>query len=351
MRLAIGIDLGGTGTYGALVNQEGTILADLERKTPAEEGPAAVIAMMMAMVRDLLAMAPAPVLGIGLGITGLMERESGLSIYAPNIAGWRNIQVLEPFRREFGLPVAMDNDVRVGCLGELHFGAGRRFRNFLFTTLGTGIGGAIVLDRQLYRGPYNTAGEFGHIPVRPDGSRGGGERCGERSGERSGERCDERSVERSGERCDERCGCGATGCLEALASGPAIRRRTLRALAEHRDAERSILWTLPQAQITAKALAEAARSGDALALALWAEVGRDLGLGIATYYNLLGPDAVIVGGGVSLAGELLLEPARQVCAERLMPGIRERVAIVAAELGDEAGAIGAATLVKGLVSE
>lgn len=322
MRLAIGIDLGGTGTYGALVNHEGTILADLERKTPAGEGPAAVIALMIAMVRELQNMAPAPVLGIGLGITGLMERESGLSIFSPNFADWRNVQVLEPFRRAFNLPIAMDNDVRVGCLGELHFGAGRRFRNFLFTTLGTGIGGAIVLDRQLYRGPYNTAGEFGHMPVRPDDGVGG----------------------------EPRCGCGATGCLEALASAPAIRRRTLSALASNRDAGQSSLRSLTEAEITTKALAQAAGRGDAFALAIWDEVGRDLGLGIATYYNLLGPDAVIVGGGVSLAGDLLLEPARHVCAERLMPGIRERVTIVAAELGDEAGAIGAATLVPGLVS-
>lgn len=317
MRCAIGIDLGGTGTYGLLLDQEGRILADLEAKTPAQEGPEAVFRLLFALVRGLIARAPAPVLGIGLGITGLMDRESGLSIIAPNFAGWRNVQVLEPFRREFGLPVVIENDVRVGALGELHFGAGRRFRSFLFTALGTGVGGALLLDGALYRGPYNTAGEFGHLPMRPfDG---------------------------------ERCGCGAIGCLESLVAGPAIRRRTLQALAEGRDGGRSLLRSLPQSEISARTLAEAAGEGDPFAQAMWGEIGTDLGLGIAAYYNLLGPEAVIVGGGVSLAGDLLLEPARRVATERLMDGIKERVTILPAELGDEAGAVGAATLLPGLI--
>ena len=319
MRCAIGIDLGGTGIYGALVDQHGAILADSEAKTPAGEGPEAVFAVMFRLVRELLDRAPVRPLGIGLGITGLMDRDAGLSIISPNFANWRNVPVLATFRKEFDLPVMMDNDVRIGCLGELHFGAGRHYRNFLFTALGTGIGGAIVMDRHLYRGPYGTAGEFGHIPIRTDG--------------------------------DARCGCGAPGCLESLASGPAIRRRILAALAEGRDGGVSALRQWPTAEVSARVLSEAARAGDSLALALWDEIGTDLGLGIATYYNLLGPDAVIVGGGVALAGDLLLEPARRVCRERLMPGVREHIAIVAAELGDSAAAIGAATLIPTLVDE
>lgn len=314
MRCAIGIDLGGTGTFGAVVDEAGQMLATAERPTPAAEGPAAVLSMMLAMVDELTARAPSPPLGIGLGITGVMDRGAGISIMSPNFVGWRNVQVLAPFRDRFGLPVVMDNDVRVGALGELHFGAGRRYRNFLFTALGTGIGAGIVLEGQLYRGPHGTAGEFGHIPIRPDGVR---------------------------------CNCGSVGCLETLASGPAIRRRTLAALAAR--TEPSSLRVLPEGQVSARTLAEAARAGDSLALALWAEVGADLGLGILAYYNLMGPEAVIVGGGVSLAGELLLEPARRLVQARLMPGIREHVQIVAAELGDEAGVIGAAALVPGLV--
>ncbi len=145
------------------------------------------------------------------------------------------------------------------------------------------------------------------------------------------------------------CSCGATGCLESLASGPAIRRRIREALAAGRDGGSSSLRALPQGEVGARALAEAARQGDALSLQLWDEIGADLGLGIATYYNLMGPEAVIVGGGVSLAGDLLLEPARRTVRERLMPGIREHVEVMAAGLGDESGAIGAAALVPALV--
>lgn len=317
MRQAIGIDLGGTSTFGALVDETGRPLAVAEALTPAQEGPGAVFRMMFGLIRQLLGQTAGPVLGIGLGITGLMDRDAGLSIISPNFKDWRNVQVLEPFRQEFGLPVTMDNDVRVGALGEMHFGAGCRYRNFLFTALGTGIGSGIVLDRQLYRGPYGTAGEFGHIPVRPESP--------------------------------WPCSCGATGCLESLASGPAIRRRILEALAAGRDGGSSSLRTLPQGEVDARALAKAARQGDVLSQQLWDEIGADLGLGIATCYNLMGPEAVIVGGGVSLAGDLLLEPARRVARERLMPGIREHVEVVAAELGDESGAVGAAALVPGLV--
>lgn len=314
MRYAIGIDLGGTGTFGAVVEETGRLVATVDRPTPAAEGPDAVLANMLAMVDEMIPQAPSAPVGIGLGIAGLMDREAGISTVSPNFANWHNVQVLAPFRERFGLPVAMDNDVRVGALGELHFGAGRRFRNFLFTALGTGIGAGIVMDRDIYRGPYGTAGEFGHITIRPDGPA---------------------------------CNCGSVGCLEALCSGPAIRRRTLEALRTRPDA--SLLRDLPEAKISARTLAEAAHQGDALALKLWDEIGTDLGIGILSYYNLLGPEAAIVGGGVSLAGDLLLEPARRVTTARLMPGIREHVHIVAAELGDEAAAAGAATLVPGFV--
>lgn len=315
MPLAIGIDLGGTNIFGALVDGQGKTHGWVKRRTPVAEGYAAVLDAMFAMVRELLVQAPEPVLGIGLGIPGLVDRESGLSVTSPNLF-WRNLPVLEPFRREFNLPVDMDNDVRVGALAELHFGAGRRFRSFLFTTLGTGIGAGIVIDRKLYRGPYGTAGEFGHMMIRPGGPA---------------------------------CNCGSSGCLETLASGTAVRRRIQEALEAGRDGGGSLLRAAAPESRDAGALAQAAHAGDPLALTLWGEIGTDLGVGLLNYYNLLGPEAAIVGGGVSLAGDLLLEPARRVCRERLMPGIREHVTIIAAEFGDEAGAVGAATLVPGLV--
>lgn len=317
MALAIGIDLGGTGIYGALVDRMGRVLAGEERRTPVSDGPEAVIRAMAEMAETLRDRAPGPVLGIGMGVPGLLDHESGTVITSPNLF-WRDIPLLGPIRGRVGLPVAMENDVRVGALGELHFGAGRPYANFLFTALGTGVGSGIVLNRQIYTGPYGTAGEFGHIPIRSGGVR---------------------------------CNCGSRGCLETQVSGPAVRRRALSALLRSRLAGESRLRELPPSEISARTVAEAARAGDLLARQIMTQVGTDLGLGILAYYNLMGPEAVIVGGGVALAGDLILEPARRICRERLMPGLRERVRILPAELGDEAGAVGAATLVPGFVLE
>lgn len=315
MDLAVGIDLGGTGIYGVLVERSGQILADVDLATPVALGPEGVIAAMLQAVRSLLERAPRRVAGIGLGVPGVLDPQNGVVTTSPNLF-WQNVQILDPFRQAFGLSVAMENDVRVGGLAELHFGAGRRYRNFLFTALGTGVGSGIILERRLYRGPFGSAGEFGHIPIRPRGSR---------------------------------CNCGSRGCLETLVSGPAIRSRTLKALSSARDGGESALRLIARDSISARTVAEAARAGDLLAQKIMTEVGEDLGLGILAYYNLMGPEAVIVGGGVAMAGDLLLEPARSVARERLMPGIREHLTVVPAELGDQAGAIGAATLVPGFI--
>jgi glucokinase len=315
MALSIGIDLGGTGIFAALVDRQGRLRATEDRATPVKEGPVGVIRTMLEMAAALVTQADQPVIGIGLGIPGLLDPATGTTIFSPNLF-WQDVQVLAPFRERFGIPVAMENDVRVATMGELHFGAGRGIDTFLFTALGTGVGSGIVIEGKLYRGPYGTAGEFGHIPIRPSG---------------------------------DPCNCGGRGCLEALVSGPAIRRRALRAIAAGRDAGSSILRDLVSEQVTARTVADAARAGDPLACRIMTEVGTDLGLGIAAYYTLMCPEAVIVGGGVALAGDLLLAPAHAVAVKRLMPGIRERVRILPAELGDESGAVGAATLVPGFM--
>lgn len=313
MELALGLDVGGTNMYGILVDQTGRIVADLERPTPSGQGAEAILSAMKGVIRSLLDRAPAPVLGIGMGIPGVCDAEAGISRRSVNL-GWENQPVAAPIRAEFGLPVVMDNDVRAGAYGELCLGAGRAFRHFLFAALGTGVGSGIVLDGQIYRGPFGSAGEFGHIPVRREAGL---------------------------------CKCGNEGCLELLCSGPAVRRRALEALQAGEEAERSLLRQIPADQLDARSLAEAARQGDRLALQVWEEVGTDLGWGILAYANLMGPEAVIIGGGVSLAGDLLLEPARRVLEHRLVPGVRGRLQVVAAELGDEAGALGAAAMVPG----
>jgi glucokinase len=312
-RCAVGIDLGGTKIFGALVDEHGRMVATGKADTLALEGPDAVLGRMFSITRSLLGRAGGRrVLGIGLGIPGLMDREAGISLHSPNLK-WQSVPVKEPFRRECGLPVEMDNDVRVHAVGELLFGAGRGYRNFILITLGTGIGSGVVLDRQVFRGPTGMAGEFGHQTVIRDGPR---------------------------------CGCGNYGCIEALASGPGIARRAREAVASYQG--ESPLRQMPPGALTAAAVARAAREGDPLARRIYDEVGEDLGIVLANYFNLMGPEVAIIGGGVASAGEILFEPVRRTVLERVMIPIKPLVRIVPAELGEEAGAVGAAAMIPGL---
>lgn len=315
-RCAIGVDLGGTNVFAALVDQNGKMIATEKRETRAVEGPDSVLGRMFEIVRRLMAKAEGrEVLGIGLGIPGLLDRAAGKSIESPNLR-WRNVAVVEPFRREFGLPVEMDNDVRVHAVGESLFGAGRGHRHFLLITLGTGIGSGIVLDGQLYRGPTGLAGEFGHQTILPDGPL---------------------------------CGCGNKGCLESLAAGPAIARRAREMVTAYNGDTR--LRSLPLEAITARTVAEAAHAGDHLAQRIYDEVAEDLGHALANYFNLMGPELVIVGGGIAAAGSVLFEPLHRYTVERVMVPVRPMVRIIPAQLGEEAGPVGAAAMVPGLATQ
>lgn len=297
---AIGVDLGGTKLLGALVAPDGQLLAGVRHTTPAVGGPAAVFRAIRAAIEELLQQAGGrPLAGIGLGIPGLLDRERGVALLSSNL-GWRGVPVLPEFAG-YGLPVAVDNDVRCHTLGELYFGAGRGCTDFALLTLGTGIGSGLVLGGRLYRGAGGMAGEIGHVTVEPGGPL---------------------------------CSCGKRGCLEALASGRSITRRAL---------EVGVAGS-------ALELFDRAAAGEPQALALVDAVARDLGRGISLYANLLDLQRMIIGGGVATTGEILLAPLRRYVEEETMPGLRGRCAIVAAALGEAAGAVGAASLLPGFAA-
>lgn len=299
-RCAVGVDVGGTKIHAGLVDHQGRLLHSLRRETPVAEGPAGIFAAMRAMIRQLLDLAGGrEMVGIGLGMPGLIDRARGLSIHSPN-TGWTNVPILPEFA-DFGLPVAVDNDVRCHAVGELLFGAGRGLQHFVLITLGTGIGSGIVLDGQLFQGGSGRPGEIGHVTVAPGGPL---------------------------------CGCGKRGCLEAVAGGKAVGRRAREAgLAE-----------------TARGLFDRAAAGDAQALALVDDVAWELGLGISIMANLFNPQRIIVGGGMAEAGELLFTPMRRHAEALTMPGIRQTYEIVPAALQAEAGVVGAAALLPGLTT-
>ena len=304
---AIGIDVGGTKTAALLVDRAGTVLAREVRPTPADD-QALTLETMIAVAR---AVATSDVVGVGIAAAGMVDR-GGVMRFAPNLA-WRDAPLAPYVRDALGLDAVADNDVNAAAWGEYRHGAGEGSGNLLMVSVGTGIGGGIVLDGRLYRGANGFAAEIGHIVVEPDGPR---------------------------------CGCGNRGCWEQVASGTAVARAGRLAAARHPHSVLSELAGGDARTITGATVTEAARGGDTVSRGIFADVGFRLGTGIAGLVNVLDPELVIVGGGASQAGELLLEPARD-AFRRSVEGSdrRPEVPIVRATLGADSAAIGAAALV------
>ena len=306
-RQAVGVDIGGTKIAALRISAEGEIRARTVMPTPATdqtEAMPAIEAAAAAVLEDGVA-------AIGVGMAGLIDVRSGVLLSAPNLA-WRNMGVSEDLAARFGLPVTVDNDATAAAWGESRLGASRGSDDSLFVGVGTGIGGGIVAGGRLIRGAHGLAGEIGHIIVEPDGPL---------------------------------CGCGNRGCWEQVASGLAIARAGRRAVTEEPGSPIARLAGGDPRRATGELVTEAARKGDAAAVAILATVGRRLGEGIAGLVNVLDPDVVVVGGGVGEAGDLLLGPLREAYLEAVEGAdVRPDVRIAPAQLGNDAGAIGAALL-------
>jgi glucokinase len=260
--------------------------------TRAGEGLDAVLDRVATLVGRVAG--DARVDGVGVGLPGPVDFATRSVVHPPNLPGWEVVPVASVLEERLGVPVAIENDANAVVLGEALFGAGRGHRVVLGLTLGTGIGGGLVIDGEVHRGATGTGTEIGHCPVRPGG---------------------------------RRCGCGARGCLEAYASATALVKRA-----------RRVLRPPPQ---SARDVAAAARRGDERALGLLEELGGYLGEGIASAVTLLDPDVVILAGGLAAASRFLMPTVRETVRERAFGGAR-RVRIVRHRLGDRAGILGAA---------
>jgi glucokinase len=309
VRSAIGIDIGGTKVAGLRVAEDGAVLDRTERPTPADD-----VAATVETVSELAAeLAAAGGEAVGVGAAGMVDFAAGVLRYAPNLA-WKEIPLRDLLSERTGLPCVVDNDANVAAWGEYRFGAARGYRHVLVVTVGTGIGGGIVSDGELFRGAHGFAAEIGHFIVEPGGPP---------------------------------CGCGNRGCWEQVASGQALDR--LARAEVQRDPGGRIAALAGGAEATGRHVSDAAREGDPSATAIFAAVGRRLGEGIAGLVNILDPEVVIVGGGVAEEGAVLLEPARGAFVDAVeAPEHRPEVPILAATLGNDAGAIGAAALGLGL---
>ncbi|MFA5026506.1 MAG: ROK family protein [Candidatus Methylomirabilota bacterium] len=305
----LAIDIGGTKLAAGVVDAAGTMRARTEVPTRAAEGLEPVLGRIIDLGRETLARAEGSGLAvqrIGVGCAGPVDRQRGMVRNPPNLPGWEQVPLRERIRAVFGLPTILENDANAAALGEYRYGAGRGAGSLVYYTVSTGIGGGIVLGGRLWHGFADAAGEVGHMTVQPDGPR---------------------------------CGCGNRGCLEAVASGPSMVRRAREALQAGRT---SRLGSRPD--FTARELAAAVREGDELAAEIWSEAVRCLGIGVAAVINILAPERIVIGGGISRAGDLLFAPLRDEVRRRVKLPPLESIPILPAALGPDVGILGAAAV-------
>ena len=313
MRFVLGIDIGGTNLVVGSVAENGSSLHALgSEPTHAESGATDVLDRLVALADRTIAktrseVPGAEILGVGVGAPGPLDTRSGIVLLTPNL-GWVNMPLRQIIHDRLGLPATLDNDANCAVLGEWWVGAARGARNAIGITIGTGIGGGLVLDGKLYHGASDVAGEIGHTTIDTEG---------------------------------RRCKCGNYGCLEAYASGPNIAMRAIEAVEAGAPSSLSALVGTKQ-PITAQTVYEAAQQGDVLALEVVNDTAKFLGAGIANLLNIFNPEVVVVCGGVTLAGDHLFTPLRREVARRAFKPAVQACRIVPGELVNTAGVYGAA---------
>jgi len=309
-QMIVGVDLGGSKINTILADPRGDIKARDLRDTCADEGPEAVIKRIIESIKRVVS--GADIGGIGIGAAGVCQASTGVITFSPNLPGWHNIPLKDIVQREFGVPTYMENDATVAALGEHCFGAGVGIENLIYVTVGTGIGGGIIIGGQLYCGASGTAGEIGHMTIHVDGP------C---------------------------CNCGNIGCWETFASGTALAREAVKRI--EAGAQTTILSFADGhlEKVDGETVFLAAQQGDCLAMELISVTGYYLGVGLVNLVNIFNPQLILIGGGLSQMGSLLLDPALKVVGERAFRLPAEAVRIELASLGADAGALGAVALV------
>jgi len=313
----IGIDLGGTNIVSLLVNKKGEIISKDKRKTLAKDGKEKTINQLVNSVKSIIKEGEKrgidfeSILGLGIGAPGPLNIRKGIVCSAPNLPDWRNVHLTKILRDKLKLPVFLENDANAAALGEWWKGAGKNVKNLVLLTLGTGIGGGIIINNEVFHGSYDAAGEIGHMIIHEGGLP---------------------------------CSCGKRGCFEAYASATGVVKRTITAIKEGGE---SILldWISGNLEkINCKLVYQAAKEKDKLSQWIAEETARYLGIGIANIVNILNPEMIILSGGMSQAGDLLLKPVRKYAKRYALEPAIKRVKIVRGSLKD-AGAIGAVVTV------
>ncbi len=295
--LYAGIDLGGTNIKAGLVDEEGRLLRQVSIPTEAAEGRERILQNMVRAFREAIGeISPSQIEAVGVGSPGPLDHRRGIVFRSPNLAGWENVPLADEMRRRTGVVTFVENDANAAMWGEFTAGKAKGCNSAIQLTLGTGIGGGMVIDGRLWRGASGAAPEVGHMTILPDGPR---------------------------------CNCGNRGCLEVLASATATAKR-------YREATGT--------DISCREIHERAANGDETALEVLEETGRYLGIGIATLVNVINPDIVVLSGGLSFAADILIPAVWVEVRERAFEVMQEQLRIETAALQNEAGIVGAAML-------
>lgn len=303
-QVVAGIDIGGTKIAIALQTIQGKQIASRRLPTQVNLGPHKIMENVLQAIEEMLADSETKLTAVGVGCPGPINIERGLVLSPTNLPDWVDFPIVEIIRNRFCVPIVLDNDANAAALGEYFYGTGRGFKDILYVTISTGIGGAIICNGHLHHGVGASAGEVGHTIVKPDGIR---------------------------------CRCGSFGCLETIGSGLSIARRMKEMLAARNG--KNVLD-----EITAETVVEAVKRGDAAARSIWDETIKFLAIGVGNAITLIAPEAVIIGGGVAAAGELLLKPLRYEIRKNVTMLPIEKVEILKASLGSDSGVCGALIL-------
>lgn len=310
----VGVDLGGTSIKAVLATNDGRVIARREIPTQSHAGPLIVLERIGELVREFGSMADAPIRAVGMGVPGLVEIESGTTMFLPNLpTQWRDIPVATILSSKLSMPVRILNDVRTATLGELTFGHGKGTTNLTmaFFSLGTGVGGGIVVDGRLRLGPMGAAGELGHQTILPEGPH---------------------------------CGCGNRGCLETLASGPALAAEGVRLALSGLAPKLREFVDGDAAKISPREMVIAAERGDTLVRQAIDRAAGYLGIAAANVAVILHPEIIVLGGGVAEIGALLIDRVREVIETRVGMFPPNDIRVVPSMLSDQAGVMGAVAL-------
>lgn len=312
IKYAVGVDLGGTNIKIGIVTQDGRIIKKTSVKTEAEEGPRKVIENIKYGIHKILDNPKLKVDGIGIGCPGAVSSSKGTVEHPPNIPGWKKVNLGKIISMEFEKDVFIDNDANAAAIGEMIFGNGKNYKSFIMITLGTGVGGGVVIDKKIYHGEHGAAGEIGHISINHKGPK---------------------------------CNCGSYGCIEAYAGNQYLNRRVRQELKKHPSSK---LWKLINndlSQISPHKIQLAAEMGDKYAMSVIENLGIYLGAAFASLSNVLDIGVYIIGGGVAGFGKPLLSSIQKSIRERVMTPIRPGIKVLSAKLKNDAGIKGASALV------